>query len=108
MDTSEEQLKSPQTKTTLRWDLIGMAFTTLLALLLIFLLDTGSLAEWVGKNKQTKIDEVIVAAIVLLAAFGLFSTRKWLRLSRRLLRYAQFIFPRQIVCEWPNSVTFSA
>ena len=89
MDTSEEQLKSPQTKTTLRWDLVGMAFTTLLALLLIFLLDTGSLAEWVGKNKHTKIDEVIVAAIALLAAFGLFSTRKWLGLSRQLLRYEE-------------------
>jgi diguanylate cyclase (GGDEF)-like protein len=64
-----------------------MAFTAMLAILLIFLLDTGSLAEWIGKNKDTKIDEIIFAAIMLLALFGLFSTRKWLSLSRLLLRY---------------------
>jgi diguanylate cyclase (GGDEF)-like protein len=64
-----------------------MAFTAMLAILLIFLLDTGSLAEWIGKNKHTKIDEIVFAGIVLLAAFGLFSTRKWVSLSRLLLRY---------------------
>jgi len=66
-----------------------MAFTALLGILLVFLFDTGSLAEWIAKHKHTKVDEIVFTGIALLATLGLFSTRKWLGLCRLLVRYEE-------------------
>jgi diguanylate cyclase (GGDEF)-like protein len=85
----KQRLESPHIKAKLRWDFIGMGFTALLAIVLIFLLDTGSLAQWLAKHKHTKIDEIIFASIALLIAFGAFSTRKWVSLSQLLVRYEE-------------------
>jgi diguanylate cyclase (GGDEF)-like protein len=92
----EERLESRHAKAILRWDLLGMAFTALLALVLVFLLDTGSLAEWIAKHKHTKIDEIIFACIALMTALGLFATRKWLGLSRLLVRYEESAQPARL------------
>jgi diguanylate cyclase (GGDEF)-like protein len=92
----KERIESPGIKKGLRWDLVGMVFTALLAILLIFILDTGSVAEWIAKRKHTKIDEIAFTGIALLAALGWFSTRKWLRLSRQLVGYAESPLPAHL------------
>src|SRR6266852_5991728 len=85
----KEPVEKKDTRSMLRWDLIGMTFTALLAILLIFLFDTGPLAEWIAKHKHTKVDEIVFAGVALLAVLGLFATRKWLGLSRLLVRYEE-------------------
>ncbi len=70
-----------------RWDLIGLLLASIIAVALIFLLDTGSLAEWVAKHKETKIDEVIVVSTLLLIGVCAFFLRRWLRLSHRVIKY---------------------
>ena len=86
---TNQKLESCQARADLRWDLIGMALTAIFGTLLVFLLDTGHLAEWIAKYKHTKLDELVFAGIGLLAVVGLFSARKWLGLSRLLVRYEE-------------------
>ncbi len=88
MNTTQE-IESWRAKPGLRWDLIGMALAAIFGTLLVFLLDTGHLAEWVAKHKHTKLDEVVFAGIGLLVVVGLFSARRWLDLSRLLVRYEE-------------------
>jgi len=76
-----------QVKQGLRWDIVGFLLAFVIAVVLIFLLDTGSLTEWIAKHKQSKVDEVIVASIILLVALSFFSIRRWLGLSSRLIKY---------------------
>lgn len=76
-----------QVKQELRWDIVGFLLAFVIAVILIFLLDTGSLTEWIAKHKQSKVDEVIVATIILLVALSFFSIRRWLGLSSRLIKY---------------------
>lgn len=64
-----------------------MFFSVVIAISLIFLLDTGSLVEWVAAHRETKIDEVLVASVILLLGVTVFSTRRWLGLSKRLIQY---------------------
>jgi hypothetical protein len=71
----------------LRWDLLGLLLASVIAIALIFVLDTGSLAEWVAKHKESKIDEVIVSSIILLISVSFFFLRRWLGLSRQLTNY---------------------
>jgi hypothetical protein len=65
-----ERIESPGVKGGFRWDLVGMILTALLAILLVFLLDTGSVAEWIAKHKHTKIDEIAFTGVALLAALA--------------------------------------
>ena len=64
-----------------------MTFVAILAVVLVFLLDTGSLVQWIANHKQTKIDETIFFGIILLVVVGLFAARRWLGMSRFLARY---------------------
>jgi diguanylate cyclase (GGDEF)-like protein len=84
---AEEQVDSFHTKTRFRFDLVSMVFVGVLAVVLVFLLDTGSLAQWIADHKDTKIDEAIFFGIGLLAVVGLFALRRWLGMSRFLARY---------------------
>jgi diguanylate cyclase (GGDEF)-like protein len=79
----------PQLKALQRWDLIGMSLIALLGIVLVFLLDTGSVAEWIARHKHTKIDEIVFTALALLIVLWLFSTRKWWDLSRLVTRYEE-------------------
>jgi diguanylate cyclase (GGDEF)-like protein len=79
----------PQLKTVQRWDLLGMSLIALLGMVLVFLLDTGSVAEWIARHKHTKIDEIVFTALALLIVLWLFSTRKWWDLSRLVTRYEE-------------------
>jgi hypothetical protein len=74
-------------KRKLHWDLLGVLLALVIAIALIFMLDTGSLAGWVAKHKETKIGEVIFASFALLVGVSFFFLRRWLRLSHRLIKY---------------------
>jgi hypothetical protein len=67
-----------------------------LAVPLVFILDTGAVALWIAKHKNTKIDEIIFTGIALLATLGWFSTRKWLSLSRHLICYKESPSPAHL------------
>jgi hypothetical protein len=84
----------PQLKTVQRWDLVGISLIALLGMILVFLLDTGSVAEWIARHKHTKIDEIVFTALALLIVLWLFSTRKWWDLSRLVTRYEES--PQQV------------
>jgi diguanylate cyclase (GGDEF)-like protein len=84
-----EQFDSSHTKILPRFNLAAILFIALGAVVLVFLLDTGSLAEWIAKHKDTKLDETIFFGIVLLAVVGAFAARRWLGLSRFLVRYKE-------------------
>jgi diguanylate cyclase len=55
----------------------------------IFLFDTGSLAEWVAKHKETKVDEIIVVTVILAVGLSIFSVRRWLDLTRQVTKYEE-------------------
>ncbi len=69
------------------WNLIAICLVLMLSVLLIILLDTGRLADWIARHNQTKIDEVIVVAIALVGAMALYSVRKWIGLSQQIKNY---------------------
>jgi len=70
-----------------RRDLIGLFLSLLVAVVLVFLFDTGSLAEWVATHKDTKVDEVIVVSLVLLLGVSFISIRRTLELSAQIIKY---------------------
>jgi|ERR1700722_19985460 len=76
-----------EAKHELRWDLLGLLLASAIAVASVFFLDTGPLAEWVAKHKESKVDEVIVIGIMLLIGVSFFSLRRWLKLSHRLVKY---------------------
>src|SRR5262249_10877958 len=47
-------------------DLVVLGMMLGAAAILVLLFDTGGLVEWLARHKSTKIDEIIVAAVVLL------------------------------------------
>ena len=75
------------TKKSLPWNLIAVCFILALSVLLIILLDTGPLADWIARHNQAKIDEVIVVGIALVAARTFFSVRKWLGQCQQIKNY---------------------
>jgi diguanylate cyclase (GGDEF)-like protein len=74
-------------KATFRLDLVSMIFIALFSIILVCLLDTGSLALWLANHKDTKIDEVVFVGIGLLVVAGFFALRRWLNLSQFVGRY---------------------
>ena len=70
-------------------DLIVLALMLVSAAILVFLFDSGSLVEWLADHKSTKIDEIIVAAAVLLVGLSFFSIRRSLELREHLEAYEQ-------------------
>jgi TctA family transporter len=72
--------RAGEAKRELRWDLVGMFLASVIAIALVLILDTGSLAEWVAKHKESTIDEVIVVGMALLIGVSCFFLRRWLRL----------------------------
>jgi hypothetical protein len=57
----KDPVESPYVTALRRWDFVGIIFAALVAVLLVFLLNTGSLAEWIAKHKHTKVDEIVFA-----------------------------------------------
>jgi diguanylate cyclase (GGDEF)-like protein len=85
----KEASDAGRAKQELRWDFVGLLLALVIASILIFLLDTGSLTEWIAKQKETKTDEVIAATFILLVALSFFFMRRWLALSSRLIKYEE-------------------
>jgi diguanylate cyclase (GGDEF)-like protein len=67
-------------------DIIKLVLALGFAIILVFFLDTGSVADWVSKHKDTKIDEIIVVTMVLVIVLGFLSR---LELSRQLKKYEE-------------------
>jgi hypothetical protein len=80
----ENASRRGEAKKVLRRDIIGLVSALGFAIVLVFVLDTGSLADWVSKHKDTKIDEIIVVTMMLVIALGFLSR---LELSRQLKNY---------------------
>ena len=74
---------------TLRWNVIGASLALLIAVVLVFLLDTGNLVEWIARHRASKVDETIAVAVVFLAGLSAFFVRRWLGLSHRLSAYSE-------------------
>jgi len=68
-------------------DLIVLVLMLVCAGILVFLFDSGSLVEWLANHKSTKIDEIIVAAAVLLVGLSFFSIRRSVELREHLEAY---------------------
>jgi|ERR1700756_4992117 hypothetical protein len=73
----------------LRRDLMGVGAAVIIGVVLVFLFDSGSLAEWLARHKDIKIDEIIVTSIVLLIGLSFFSIRRWMALSDSLRKYEE-------------------
>ena len=68
-------------------DLLVLLGMLLVAALFVRFFDTGSLAQWVALHKDTKIDEVIVAAFVLAIGMTVFSIRRSIELTNQMNEY---------------------
>jgi diguanylate cyclase (GGDEF)-like protein len=66
---------------TLRWNLIGLFLALVVAIGFVFLIETGELVEWLSRNRNSKIDEVIVVAVLFLLGICILFVRRWLGLS---------------------------
>jgi diguanylate cyclase (GGDEF)-like protein len=73
----------------LRWDLVGIVGAVVIAIVGIFLLDTGWLAKWMATNKDAKVDEIIVVSFVTICGMAVFWIRRWLGYSQRLIKFEQ-------------------
>jgi len=72
-----------------RRDLFVILGILALAVISVFLFDTGSLAEWIARHKDSKVDELIVVGVVLAFSLGVFSLRRWSELNRQIKKYAE-------------------
>jgi diguanylate cyclase (GGDEF)-like protein len=70
-------------------DLFGVALASAVSVMLVFLFDTGSIAEWIAQHKDSKVDETIVTGIILLIGLLFFSIRRWFEYTQQVLRYEE-------------------
>ena len=99
VSTSSDQESAPvvaQARHGVRRDLVGIGVALLIAVVLVFLFDTGWLVEWLAQHKSAKIDEIIVVSIVLLLGLSFFSVRRSIELTDHLQKY-QELHERKIV-----------
>src|ERR1700743_17811 len=71
-----------------RLDLAAFLLAPLVAIALIFVLDTGPLVAWIERHKDSKLDEAIVIGVLLLIGVSVFLVSRSLGLSNRLKRIA--------------------
>jgi len=70
-------------------DLLVLLAVLILAILSVLVFDTGSLADWIGRHRDTKIDEAIVVTIVLAVGLAIFSLRRWIDLFQQVSRFEE-------------------
>ena len=75
-----------QVQRSFRRDLIALSTALLVAVILLPIIDTGSLASWLEHQSHTKVDEAIVVTFLLMVGLTFFSIRRWLDLTRQLVR----------------------
>jgi hypothetical protein len=88
-EPAEDKSSVVHAKNVLRRDLWGLVCAVVVALIFVFLFDTGALAEWVARHKEMRVDEVIVVFLVLMVGLVVLSIRRWLELSKQLIRYEE-------------------
>ena len=66
------------------WNFAGALLIVVVGIALVFLLDTGSLVDWIVRHKESKFDEIIAVGILLLGGLSAFFLRRWLGLFQRL------------------------
>jgi diguanylate cyclase (GGDEF)-like protein len=92
LERSAAQQLSPvaeRARRGLRRDIIGVGVSLVIGLVLVLVFDTGALAEWLAKHKDTKVDEIIVTSAVLLVGLSFFSIRRWMQLTDHLRKYEE-------------------
>jgi hypothetical protein len=89
-----------EAKKALHRDIIGLLSAFGIAIVLVFFLDTGSLADWVAKHKDTKIDEIIVVTMMLVITLGFISR---LELSRQLKKYEE-LYGEMTQLNWESTL----
>ncbi|MGH9574871.1 MAG: GGDEF domain-containing protein [Candidatus Acidiferrales bacterium] len=82
-------IESERLQRTQRRDFVRMSAALVAAGLFVFVFDTGWLADWIGRHKDTKIDEAIIASAILLVGLSYFSIRRRVELSRHIVRYEE-------------------
>ncbi|HKQ86599.1 MAG TPA: sensor domain-containing diguanylate cyclase [Candidatus Acidoferrales bacterium] len=80
---------SAQLKRTQRRDFVWLLAAMATAVVFVFVFDSGWLADWIARHKDTKIDEVIVASVILLMGLSYFSIRRRFELSHQITRYEE-------------------
>jgi hypothetical protein len=86
---NESPTERGQARHALRRDLIFVFSALVIATVAVFFFDTGSLAGWIAEHKNTKIEEIIVVTFVLVAGLSFLAIRRWLELSRQLIKYEE-------------------
>src|SRR5215475_11954098 len=67
-----------------RMDLFAVLAAAVVAAILVYFFDTGSLADWIAKHKETKVDEAIAAVLIFAVGMAVFSVRRGLELTKQL------------------------
>jgi diguanylate cyclase (GGDEF)-like protein len=70
-------------------DLFVLAAVLILAVVSVLFFDTGSLADWIGRHRDTQLDEAIIVTIVLAVGLAIFSLRRWIELSQQVIKFEQ-------------------
>jgi diguanylate cyclase (GGDEF)-like protein len=86
-ETDPVELDARLVKERLWRDLVILTLLLITAGILVFLFDSGSLIAWLADHKGTKIDEIIVASVVLLIGLSFFSVRRSVELRQHLEAY---------------------
>ena len=74
-EESPQHAPLPETnhvRTAQQGDLVGVGLAMLTSFILVFFFDTGSVADWIAKHKESKVDEVIVTGVILLVGLLFF------------------------------------
>src|SRR5262249_55189355 len=91
-------------RTASRRDLFILVGAVAVAVLCVFVFDTGFIAEWIAEHKDSKVDEIIVVAFVLAFGLTIFSVRRWVELTRNLVLYEE-LHSKMVRLNW-QSATF--
>lgn len=77
---------TPRTVSRVRRDLLVIGIVILVGCAVV-LYDPDNFFEWLAQNKAAKIDEFLVAIVIIGAGFAIFSWRRWTDLSRQVAEY---------------------
>jgi diguanylate cyclase (GGDEF)-like protein len=89
MTEHDVEKQGSQQKQQVRRDALVLLAALVLGFLSVLVFDTGSVADWIGRHRDTKIDEAIVITIVLAVGLSIFSIRRWLELSNQVRRFEE-------------------
>src|SRR5882672_86748 len=89
MTEQEITKQGSQQKREVQRDLLVLLAALIFAAVAVLFFDTGSIADWIGRHRDTKVDEAIVVTIILAVGLSAFSLRRWSELSNQVTRFEQ-------------------